>query len=200
MENQRKGTPKGVWLVVLCLMTLAAPAARAQESGPVYLLTVDDAITSATADYLSRGIAQAERERAHAVVIQLNTPGGAVDAMTEIVETLENARLPILVYVWPRGGMAASAGTMIALAASGAAMAPNTTIGAAHPVAGGPVNVPEYVIEKHTNLLAEHAGAFAARRGDDAVAWATPGFWTRSSSRSEGSGTIFGVPSTRTAT
>jgi len=80
--------------------------------------------------------------------------------------------VPVIVYVWPRGGMAASAGTLIALAASGAAMAPHTTIGAAHPVVPGGVEVDTEAMEKMVNVLVEHAGVFAARRGQAAVEWA----------------------------
>ncbi len=156
----------------LCLLAVLQVSATAPAGPEVHLLTVDGAISSATADYLARGIELAEQEMAEAVVILLNTPGGDVTAMLKIMETLENAEVPVIVYVWPRGGMAASAGTLIALAASGAAMAPHTTIGAAHPVAGGDAEVDPAAIEKLTNAMVEHAGAFAARRGQAAVDWA----------------------------
>lgn len=157
-------------MVFLVLSTLA-PAA-AQTDREVHVLTVDEAISSATADYISRGITLAEQERGEAAVILLDTPGGDVNATLNIMETLENAEVPVIVYVWPRGGMAASAGTLITLAASGAAMAPHTTIGAAHPVVPGGLETDSEAMEKMINVLVEHAGVFAARRGEEAVEWA----------------------------
>ncbi|MBU0703369.1 MAG: nodulation protein NfeD [Chloroflexi bacterium] len=159
-----------LWIALATLLALTPASAQGPQK--VYVLTVDGAISNATADYLDRTIKAAGREGAEAVVILLDTPGGDVTAMLKIMETLENAQVPVIVYVWPRGGMAASAGTLIALAASGAAMAPHTTIGAAHPVAGGGAEVDSAAIEKLTNAMVEHAGVFAARRGQAAVDWA----------------------------
>lgn len=157
----------GALVILLTLMPADAQGAR-----EVYVLTVDGAISSASADYLGRGIALAGREGAQAVVVLLNTPGGDVTATLKIMETLENAPTPVIVYVWPRGGMATSAGTLITLAAAGAAMAPHTTIGAVHPVALGEVEVDAEAVKKTVNVLVEHATVFAARRGEAAVEWA----------------------------
>lgn len=163
-----------VFLLILLLVGLLAPsAASAQDERAVYVLTVDDAITSATADYIRRGIGVAEQAGAQATIIQLNTPGGDLQSTVRIMEALENAALPVIVHVWPRGGMAASAGTLILLAAHGAAMAPRTTIGAAHPVTIGTEEaVDPAEIEKVVNVLVEHAGLFAQRRGEAALDWA----------------------------
>ncbi|HEY76467.1 MAG TPA: nodulation protein NfeD [Thermoflexia bacterium] len=160
----------GVWLLGL----LSPSGVGAQGERTVFVLTVDDAITTTIADYFERGIDLAEEAGAEAVVIRLNTPGGDLASTVRIMETLENAQVPVIVYVWPRGGMAASAGTLILLAAHGAAMAPRTTIGAAHPVTlpGGEEGVPEDLIEKMTNVMAEHAALFAERRGEEAATWA----------------------------
>jgi membrane-bound serine protease (ClpP class) len=142
------------------------------QARTVHLLTIDGAISRATADYVKRGTDLAEREGSEAVIIQLNTPGGDVNATLRIMETLENAAVPVIVHVWPRGGMAASAGTLITLAASGAAMAPHTTIGAAHPVTASGTEVEAEVEKKLINVLVEHTGAFATRRGEEVVEWA----------------------------
>jgi membrane-bound serine protease (ClpP class) len=105
-------------------------------------------------------------------VIQLNTPGGDLATTTLIMERLENAEVPVIIHVWPRGGMAASAGTLILLAGHGAAMASRTTIGAAHPVTlPGSGEVDATMIEKTMNVVVEHAGLFAQRRGEAAVEW-----------------------------
>jgi membrane-bound serine protease (ClpP class) len=159
-----------LWMV-LVVWVVAVPA-DAQGAREVCVLTVDGAISSAIADYVGRGVESAGRRGAHAVVIQLNTPGGDLAATLKIMETLENAEVPVIVYVWPRGGMAASAGALITLAASGAAMAPHTTMGAAHPVTTGDVEADAEAVEKVVNALVEHAGVFAARRGEAAVEWA----------------------------
>jgi membrane-bound serine protease (ClpP class) len=161
-----------VWVAVW-ILALVGPVA-AQEERTVYVLTVDGAITATVNDYIARGIRLAEQDRADAVVIRLNTPGGDLNSTTKIMEQLENARVPVIVYVWPRGGMAASAGTLILLAAHGAAMAPRTTIGAAHPVTvpGAEEAVSPEMIEKVVNVMAEHAALFAKRRGEAAVEWA----------------------------
>jgi membrane-bound serine protease (ClpP class) len=159
-----------LWMV-LVVWAVAVPT-DAQGAREVCVLTVDGAISSATADYVGRGIVSAGRRGAHAVVMRLNTPGGDLAATLKIMETLENAEVPVIVYVWPRGGMAASAGALITLAASGAAMAPHTTMGAAHPVTTGDVETDAEAMEKVVNALVEHAGVFAARRGEAAVEWA----------------------------
>ena len=161
----------GVWLVGL----LCPGNVKAQGERTVFVLTVDDAITATVADYFERGIRLAEEAGAEAVVIRLNTPGGDLASTVRIMETLENARVPVIVYVWPRGGIAASAGTLILLAAHGAAMAPRTTIGAAHPVTlpeGEGEQPSDELLEKMTNVMAEHAALFAERRGEAAAEWA----------------------------
>lgn len=162
-----------VWLTIVGFAGLLVSPAAAQER-MVYVLTVDGAITAAIGDYIGRGIRLAEQDGVEAVVIRLNTPGGDLNSTTRIMERLENARVPVIVYVWPRGGMAASAGTLILLAAHGAAMAPRTTIGAAHPVAapGTEEAVSPEMLEKVVNVMAEHARLFAERRGEAAAEWA----------------------------
>lgn len=161
------------WLVLAGLLGLLAGPAAAQER-TVYVLTVDGAITAAIGDYIGRGIRLAERDGVEAVVIRLNTPGGDLQSTTRIMERLENAKVPVIVYVWPRGGMAASAGTLILLAAHGAAMAPRTTIGAAHPVVapGTEETISPEMMEKVVNVMTEHARLFAERRGEAAAEWA----------------------------
>jgi membrane-bound serine protease (ClpP class) len=161
-----------VSLTLALAVSLLPVEALATSPGEVFVLTIDDAITTATGDYIERAIQLAETESAEAVVILLDTPGGYVDTTLKIMEALENSSTPVIVYIWPRGGMAASAGTLIALAASGAAMAPRTTIGAAHPVASGDSEVDPVSMEKLVNVLVEHAAVFAARRGQKAVDWA----------------------------
>src|SRR4029079_14060971 len=81
-----------------------------------------------------RGIDEAERTDATAVVIKLDTPGGLSSSMEHIVQRIESSKVPVIVYVAPSGAKAASAGTFVTMSANVAVMAPGTSIGAAHPI------------------------------------------------------------------
>jgi membrane-bound serine protease (ClpP class) len=113
-------------------LALGAPALAGAEQ--VGLIKIDGAIGPATAIYISRAIDEAAARRDQCLIIQLDTPGGLLDSTRQIVEKLFTDEVPTVVYVAPPGARAASAGTFLTLAADIAAMAPNTTIGAAHPV------------------------------------------------------------------
>lgn len=118
---------------LLCLMLGTVLVATA-ATPTVVVLEVTGPITPTVAGYLDRGIEQAEREGAAAVVVQLDTPGGLDDSTRKIMQRIMASRVPVIVYVYPPGGRAASAGLFITQAAHVAAMAPNTNIGSAHPV------------------------------------------------------------------
>jgi membrane-bound serine protease (ClpP class) len=122
--------------VVACLLFALGVAgmAAAQGGRVVNVATISGQINGAAADYLAKAIAQSEREGVEALVIELDTPGGRLDSTKDIVSSILNAKLPVVVFVSPRGAYAASAGTFITLAGNVAAMAPGTSIGAAHPV------------------------------------------------------------------
>jgi membrane-bound serine protease (ClpP class) len=114
---------------------MAAPTPlRAEQVG---LIHIDGAIGPATATYISRALDVAAADHDECLIIQLDTPGGLLESTKEIVRNLLQDREPSIVYVAPAGAGAASAGTFITLAADIAAMAPATTIGAAHPVTLG---------------------------------------------------------------
>src|SRR2546426_11418386 len=117
------------WL--LCTTLIAADK--------VSFIKIDGAIGPATASYISRSIDEARTQNAQCLVIELNTPGGLLDSTQTIVQSFLGSPLPVVVYVAPTGSTATSAGCFITLAASVAAMAPATTIGAAHPVMLGGV-------------------------------------------------------------
>ncbi|HSH22082.1 MAG TPA: nodulation protein NfeD [Candidatus Caenarcaniphilales bacterium] len=118
------------------LMVSAVSAVSAAEPGRVYVLPTSGIVDQIMAGYLRDGIARADREGAAAVVIKLDTPGGSLESTHEIVKTLLEAPLPVIVWVAPAGSRAASAGTFITMAGHVALMAPQTRIGAATPVTG----------------------------------------------------------------
>lgn len=122
-------------LLGLCLFFFASPAWAAPPE--VVVLRVKGTVNPALARYVERGIDAAEAHKASLIVIQLDTPGGLDEAMRDIIQRILNSSVPVAVYVSPAGARAASAGTFITIAAHVAAMAPGTSIGAAHPVALG---------------------------------------------------------------
>ena len=129
---------------------------------------VDGAVTPATTAYVERLIATASARGAPCLVIQMDTPGGLASSMRDIIQAILASPVPVVVYVWPEGAHAASAGALIALAAHVVAMSPGTNIGAAHPVNIGPGTGDSEsgtMEEKVTNDAAAYARSLAARRG-----------------------------------
>ncbi|MDX1523437.1 MAG: nodulation protein NfeD, partial [Anaerolineae bacterium] len=117
-------------------------------------------------------IEEADLINAEALVIRLDTPGGSIDLTQDIIRVMVASDVPIVVYVWPPGGFAASAGTFVTLAASVAAMAPNTSIGAASPISADGTEVNETLQAKVENILVAEITGLAERRGEDALEWA----------------------------
>lgn len=157
------------WLALL----LAAPAVGAGPAarGEVLVLDLAGPVNPVSARYVASGIAEAARRDARLVVLRLDTPGGLDGAMRDMVRAILASPVPVAVHVAPAGARAASAGMFLVLAAHVAAMAPNTTIGAAHPVGGGGEAIEGPMGDKVTNDAAAYARALAAQRGRDA-AWA----------------------------
>jgi membrane-bound serine protease (ClpP class) len=152
-------------IVFLAFLIIGSISAKAQAATPtIEILTVDGTIVPITADYIDRGISQAEDDNATVCIIELNTPGGLMDTTEEIVQRIMNAKVPIVVYVTPKGAWAASAGTFITLSANIAAMMPGTTIGAAHPVTTGGEEIPEDQMKKITEFSAKWMKTIAEER------------------------------------
>jgi membrane-bound serine protease (ClpP class) len=145
------------------ILLTAAPVHA--ENGAIRVLQVQDVINPVTAGYIVHGIESAERSGASAVVIELDTPGGLESSMREIVQRINIATVPVVVYVWPPGGRAASAGAFITMAGHVAAMAPNTSIGAAHPVSGQGEAIEGPLGEKVTNDAVAFIRGIAHERG-----------------------------------
>jgi membrane-bound serine protease (ClpP class) len=130
---------------------------------------VDKAITPVMAGYLDRGLRVAQQRGASAVVLELDTPGGSIDAMNSMVQSIRASTIPVIVYVAPRGAMAASAGTVITLAGHASGMAPETSIGAASPVGSGGENLPTTEETKQKEILKATVRSLASGRGSQAV-------------------------------
>ena len=120
------------------------------------VLTLDNAIIGPViADYISRGIDEAQDKSYTGIIIQMDTPGGLLESTRVIVKKIMNASVPVIVYITPSGSRAGSAGVFITLAAHIAAMAPSTNIGAAHPVVLGEGQKGENSLKKAIEDLTE---------------------------------------------
>jgi len=147
----------------------------ATQAAQVGLIKIDGAIGPATASYISRAIDVATAQNDECLIIQLDTPGGLLESTKQIVQTFYASKVPVVVYVAPSGASAGSAGVFITLAADVAAMAPNTSIGAAHPVeigTGGNVEKTDDVMkQKLENYTSSFIETIADKRHRN-VEWA----------------------------
>jgi len=121
-------------LLLAFVFFLGIPVSYADSDKKVILMEIDGTINPATFDYIRSGIDKAKEGSAEAMVIILDTPGGLLSSTKEIVQLILNSPVPIVIYVYPSGATATSAGVFITLSAHIAAMADGTSIGAAHPV------------------------------------------------------------------
>src|SRR4030066_1829399 len=159
---------KTVYLFILLIIFLSAGPVWAEGKNPVFnVIKVEGVITSPTAKYIANSIEEAQKAKAEGIIILRDTPGGMDTAMRDIAKSILNAPLPVIVFVYPSGARAASAGVIIAQAAHIAAMAPGTNIGAAHPVAigigGGGMD--KTMSQKVENDAAAYARSIAKTRG-----------------------------------
>lgn len=170
------------------VVAVAAGWVRDASAAHLLLATISGTINPASADYLVGAVAEAERDGALALLIELDTPGGLLASTQDVIQAILPARVPVIVYVAPSGAWAGSAGTFVTLAAHVAAMAPGTSIGAAHPVSlGGPGASPrpgpvddsgdtkrserDFSAEKAENFTAAFIESIAAERNRN-VEWA----------------------------
>ncbi len=129
---------KKIICILIMILSVNGVGSFAGEKKPVFnMISIDGVITSPTAKYVAISIEEANKEGAEGLIVLLDTPGGMDTAMRDIAKSILNAPLPVIVFVYPSGARAASAGVIVTTAAHIAAMAPGTNIGAAHPVAIG---------------------------------------------------------------
>ncbi len=151
------------WLLLIAALLLAAESSARAQAAPdsIVVVQVDGVITPMIADHVRDALDLTEQDGHHALLVELDTPGGLDTSMRDIVQSFLNARVPVVVYVSPQGARAASAGAIITLASHIAAMAPGTSIGAATPVdlQGGDLS------QKVINDAASYAESIAEQRG-----------------------------------
>jgi membrane-bound serine protease (ClpP class) len=156
---------KTIRQLIFLLPLLLCMSALAQTQPLVLKLTVHDTIQPITAGYIERGLAEAQRRRAAAVLISLGTPGGLLDSTRDIVQAIEASPVPVILYVSPSGSRAGSAGFFILESADIAAMAPGTNAGAAHPIVEGGEKIDPVLKEKIENDTEAFFRSYATRRG-----------------------------------
>jgi membrane-bound serine protease (ClpP class) len=156
----------------LFLLLFLPRAARAEAESRILWMDAEGAVSTVMTEYIERGVQLAEAEGYSLVVLQLNTPGGQIDLMERIVTALRESRVPVVVYVAPRGAMAGSAGTLITLAGHLAAMAPETAIGAASPVGSQGEELDETLAAKEKEILRALVRSLTESRPAEAVALA----------------------------
>ena len=154
-----------ILLTVILLLSLSIASSVQAQDTQVYILTAEGTIVPVIAGYIDDGISRAEEANAAVCIIELDTPGGLLSTTEDIVQKILNADVPVVVWVHPKGAWAASAGTFITLSANIAAMTPGTTIGAAHPVAGGGEDISEEEMQKITEFSAKWMKTIAEERG-----------------------------------
>jgi membrane-bound serine protease (ClpP class) len=159
---------------MLCILALLLGLAQAEvENAPapaaapreVIVLTINGVINPVASEFITKGIKKANDRGAEALVIELDTPGGLMDSMRDIIKEMNASSVPVVVYVAPDGARAASAGAFITLAAHVAAMAPQTNIGAAHPVSAGGGEMDEVMSDKVTNDAVAYIKSLAKKHG-----------------------------------
>ena len=157
-------------VTIAFLTALFGDPADARADSFLLLATYDGVITPVSAEYFHDALQSAQESDAQALILCLNTPGGLDTSMRLMIKDITAAAIPVVVYVSPSSGRAASAGVFITMAAHVAAMAPGTNIGAAHPVAmGGEMD--KTMKEKVENDSAAYLKSIASQRGRN-VAWA----------------------------
>ena len=145
-------------VILVCLLSAIA-------SADVLKLVLDDTIQAATAERVQRALDEAAAQKDDAVLIELSTPGGVMDAMRDIMERILASPVPVIIYVTPSGSRAASAGFFILESADVAAMAPGTNTGAAHPVGAFGGDIQGTMKEKVENDAAAFMRSIVSKRG-----------------------------------
>ncbi len=158
-------------ITIAFLTALFGDPADARADSFLLLATYDGVITPVSAEYFHDALQSAQERDAEALILRLNTPGGLDTSMRLMIKDITASTIPVVVYVSPSSGRAASAGVFLTMAAHVAAMAPGTNIGAAHPVAMGGTEMDKTMKEKVENDSVAYIKTIAQQRGRNVV-WA----------------------------
>lgn len=160
-----------IFILLTCVIffTFCSKALVAQEEevnfqSDILFIQLQGVVTAGQASFIERQLAGLNPARFQAVIIQMDTPGGLLDATLDLTRTFGASEVPVIVLVAPSGAIAASAGTFILVSSDIAAMAPGTTVGAAMPVALSPGGATP-AEEKTVNFLAGHIKSIARQKG-----------------------------------
>jgi membrane-bound serine protease (ClpP class) len=163
----------GFLCILLAAMLLAFQPARAQNDVPLAIvMTADGPIMPPMLEYVKRGVQTADQQGAEVLVIQLNTPGGSIDTMLEIIRVIRASNVPVVVYVAPKNAIAGSAGAMITMAGHVSAMAPETSIGASSPISSSGENLNTTAETKAKEITKAAVRPLVTPRGEEALALA----------------------------
>ncbi|HSK88659.1 MAG TPA: nodulation protein NfeD [Anaerolineales bacterium] len=163
----------GLLLILLAALLMAFQPALAQGDEPLALvMTADGPIMPPMLEYIKRGIEVADQRQAEVLVIQLNTPGGSIDTMLDIIAEIRASNVPVVVYVAPKNAMAGSAGALITMAGHASAMAPKTIIGASTPIDQSGENLNSDARSKAANATKAAIRPYVEPRGEEALALA----------------------------
>ena len=162
---------KQIRIILLALTVLAFfSSVRAQSDEPLAIvMTVDGPIMPPMYEYIKRGLEVANQRNAEVIILQLNTPGGSIATMLEIIEVMRASKVPVVIYVSPQDAQAASAGALITMAGHASAMAPRTVIGAASPIDGSGADIESTLQKKIKEDLKAKARTLVEHRGTQAI-------------------------------
>jgi membrane-bound serine protease (ClpP class) len=156
-------TPLFLTALIFCATGSVEP-----QQAHVNIIQIQDSINPGVEDFMEYALKRSVDDKAECLIILLDTPGGLMTTMRGTTQAILNSQIPVIVYVYPSGAQAASAGVFLTVAADLAAMAPGTNIGAAHPVTGGGGDLPASISEKVLNDTLAFARSIAAQRGRNA--------------------------------
>jgi len=163
--NARRISRRVAGLIALAVLSILCPTLCSAQAPVVIEIELDHVVHPLSVEIVRAGFEQAAERGAEAVVIRLNTPGGLLSATEEIIQLIVGSKIPVVTWVGPRGGKAASAGFMILVAGDVAAMASGTNTGAAHPVALGGSEMDEIMKRKVENDTAARIRSIVDKRG-----------------------------------
>jgi membrane-bound serine protease (ClpP class) len=160
---------RNLTLLIACAAAVGRAQAPLPASAPeIVLISLNDIVHPVSAAYIKDGLNHAKEIGARAVILRLDTPGGLVDSMRDIVEGILSSPVPVITWVGPNGARAASAGFFILLAGDVAVMAPGTNSGAAHPVSSTGQKIEDVMEKKVVSDASAYIRSYTAKRGRNA--------------------------------